>query len=96
VAKEVEERGAGIRGVERRFCLLAEAIEPPDENGLQQRCLGWEVAEDRGNADSGQAGDKFRAAPDLLGEVKRGDDGGVVGLGVLDVGGERGGLVVDL
>jgi hypothetical protein len=76
VAKEVEERGAGIRGVEQRFGLLAEAIEPPDENGLQQRCLGGEVAEDRGVADSGQAGDLLRRcglaalAEDLFGDVQ--------------------------
>jgi hypothetical protein len=56
MAEEVEERRAGVRGVEQRLGPLAQVVEPSHENGLHQGCLGGEVAEDRGDADAGQAG----------------------------------------
>jgi hypothetical protein len=56
VAEEAEERLARVRGVKQRLGLLAQVVEPPDENGLQQRRLGGEVSEDRADADPGQAG----------------------------------------
>jgi hypothetical protein len=56
VAEEVEERHAGVGGVEQRLGLVAEPVEPPDQHGPQQVRLGGEVAEDRGDADPGQPG----------------------------------------
>jgi ketosteroid isomerase-like protein len=73
---EVEERGAGIGGVQQRLGLLPQPVVPPDEDRLQQRRLAGEVAEDRRDAHARQAGHLLgrRGLParteDLLGDVE--------------------------
>ena len=85
VAEEAEERPARVGRAEQRIRLLAEPVEAPDENGLEQRRLGREVAEDGADADSGPAGYLFgrgglaALAEDLLGRV---EDAAAVGAGV--------------
>ena len=56
LAEEAEEGLARVGGVEQRVGLVAQAIEPPDEDGLKQRRLSGEVAEDGADADPGQPG----------------------------------------
>jgi hypothetical protein len=85
VAEEAEERPTRVGRAEQRVRLLAEPVEAPDENGLEQRRLGREVAEDGADADPGPASYLFgrgglaALAEDLLGRV---EDAAAVGAGV--------------